>query len=70
MKKEKLVLNLDMLYFKEIIMIDMLYSFFMYLVCCKLSISLAYPWFSCFYMNCYDCTMYTSRCRYKIWSTL
>jgi len=43
----------------------------MYLVCYKLSISLAYSCFSC-YMNWDDGTMYTSRCRcrYRFWSTL
>jgi len=59
-EKGKLVLKLDMLYFKGIIMTDTLCSFCMYLVCYKLSISLAYPDFSC-YMNSNDCTMYTSR---------
>jgi len=53
-EKGKLVLKLDMVYFKGIIMIDTLCSFCMYLVCYKLSISLVYPCFSYCYMNCDD----------------
>jgi len=61
-------MKLDMLNFKEILMTEILFS--MYLVCYKLSSLLAYPCFSCCCMNCDDCTMYTSRCRCRFWSTL
>jgi len=67
-EKGKLVMKLDMLNFKETLMTEILCS--MYLVCYKLSSLLAYPCFSCCCMNCDDCTMYTSRCRYRFWSTL
>jgi len=49
-----------MLDFKEILMTDILCSICMYLVCYKLSILLAYPYFSYCCMNCDDCTLYTS----------
>jgi len=51
-------LKLDMLDFKGILMTD------------KILISLAYPCFSCYYVNRNDCTMYTSRCICRFWSTL
>jgi len=69
-EKGKLVLKLYMLYFKEIIMTGILCSFCMYLVCYKLSISLAYLRFLCCYMSWDNCSMYTSRCIYSFWSTL
>jgi len=52
--KEKLVLKLDILGFKGILMTNIFCSFCMYLVCYKLSISLAYPCFLFYYMNCDD----------------
>jgi len=63
-------LKLDRLGFKGIVMTDILCSFRMYLACYKLSISLTYPCFSCCCMNCDDCTMYTSKCICRFWSTL
>ena len=59
-----------MLDFKEILRTEMICSIYMYLECYKLSILLAYPCFSCCCMNCNDCTMYTSMCICRPWSTL
>jgi len=59
-----------MLDFKKIIMTDIICSFCMYFLGYKILISLAYSYFSCYYMNCNDCTEYTSRCRCRFWSTL
>jgi len=42
----------------------------MYLVCYKILISLAYPCFSCYYINCDKCIFYTSRWKCMFWNTL
>jgi len=47
-------LKLDMLDFKEIVVTEILCSICIYLVYYKLSILLAYPYFSCCCMNCDD----------------
>jgi len=62
--------KLDILDFKQILMTEILCSICMYLLRYKLSSLLAYPCFSCCCMNCDDCTMYTSKCRCRSWSTL
>jgi len=56
--KGKLVLKLNMLDFKEIIITEIFCSICIYLVCYKLLMFLAYPYFSYCCMNCDDCTVY------------
>jgi len=46
----------------------MVCSLFMYWLYYKILFSLAYPCFSCCFVNCDDCTMYMSRNKCRCWS--